>query len=705
MKKFSKNLSRVLWAYFLLFGILAHGQEPKLKIKDALADLKKHIENKQPLDKNPLETYQFDSFSSQAYLLYYRALGFSLMANNKNASQKRLFLNRALTDLRLAQRSPGIESQRIEQLVTAVLKELVDLAFLEKKYALIINLIDQLAPSDKHIDKYIIYYAYALFNISKYDDFRKLVSKYPKIFIDEKIILSNLPSKPRWELEIAKISLDPQMVSMKPVLDAPKYTKNALLENPQFLLGYLDKSSYFSDAESIFKLASPMYFSLAKKINSTSLEGEFVRIFGRLMSSFAPNFLDELIMTHWKQADLPTAQRLSEAFFKHYEGHSLYPKVLYNYGRIQEDAKNYTEAFDAFKRFLAISDNAAYDEFARFRAGWVLHLAKKEAQAKPYFAEYVKKYPEGRYASTCEYFLVKASGSHELAQNFIKKYPLNLYSYILADEFKLANTNILDSLSLENNLKSLGNKFNGFKADIKTLAQLKLIHELLDFGLNQDAIKVLKSFPAEHNDLFGLYLAAQLRELNDTHGEVSNLVKVFSNAPSLRKYIPWKSLFPQYNFQTIEKELASQNLKLSTFFVLSIIRQESMFEPKARSTANAQGLMQLTKNTAQQAAQSLGLKDYSLLKEEENIKLGIKTFSQLLKKFDNRLDYALSAYNAGETPTRLWIKLRGHLAPIDFIESIPYQETRQYVKNILRNYAVYKMIYNQQATTLVSYNN
>ena len=107
--------------------------------------------------------------------------------------------------------------------------------------------------------------------------------------------------------------------------------------------------------------------------------------------------------------------------------------------------------------------------------------------------------------------------------------------------------------------------------------------------------------------------------------------------------------------------------------------------------------MQLTLGTANQAAKNLQLKTYTLFKEEDNLKLGIHTFNALLKKYNNRLDYALSAYNAGPVPTDLWIKLRGHLEPLAWIESIPYPETRIYIKSILRNYAVYQMLYTDKA--------
>jgi soluble lytic murein transglycosylase-like protein len=701
---------RSIIAFLLLLSASVHCQNNNqaLEVKNALAELRKFLDTQKNFNKNPLDKYNLDLFSSRGYLYYYRALGNLSLAKSAPITQKLFYWHKALNDLHQAKTIPGIESQRIELIINDTLKAIIEFGIREKKYALIINSIEQLSQQDRRASKYVVYYGYALFNLAQYDDLKRLSAQYAKIFNDEKIILSFLTTLPNWKSHITPITTAKEETKTSQALvSASYYTKNTLLTNPQHMLDYLSKSSYFSDADAIFKLASPAYFSLVKKNGATSQEKAFVALFERLMPSFAPAFLDELITTHWKNVDLKSALSLSEAFLKQYEGHSLYPKVLFNLGRIHEDNKNYTQAFTFFKRFITCSDNASYLEFARFRIAWVLHLAKKDSEARPYFAEYIKNYPEGRYASTCEYFLSKTSGSQEKINDFIKKYPLNLYSYILADEFKLPNKNILNIFNIfntEENFKTIRNNSTLFKADIKTIAQLNLARELLEFDLKDDAIKILKNIAfAEHNEVLALYLAAQLHELKDTHGVVSNLIKALSNSSSLRPFIPWKSLFPQFRFETIDKIIAENNLKLSKFLILSIIRQESMFASQARSSANALGLMQLTQATAQQSAKSLKLKDFSLLNEEDNLKLGIKTFSDLLKKFDNRLDYALSAYNAGETPTRLWIKLRGDLAPLDFIESIPYQETRQYVKNILRNYAIYNMIYNQTKTPLVSF--
>ena len=696
-------------AFILVFFLLSCAQgycNEKIpltqKIKNDLYELRELVNNNKPVNKNPLNAYQFENFSSRSYLYYYRALGNALIAKNKQKAQKFLYLNKVISDLKLAKLSPNSEPERIDLLLTDTKKELIELCIKEKNYRLVIDTIEQLPARDKSLPRFIIFYAYALFKSARYDDFKRLAAQYKNILNDEKIILSTLQIMPDWKSLTSTIS-----DVAKPVVEtkAPaEYSKKFLLENIKPSLDLLHKAKHFSQSYEIFKSASALYFSLLNKADKNIQEKNFLSSFQHAMYAFAPSFIDELIMAHWKQADLNTAGKLSRAFLSQFEGHALYPKTLYNLGRIEEDSRNYKTALAFFKQYIEISDNPVYLELARFRSAWVLHLAKKEKEAKPYFEEYVKYYPEGRYASTCEYFLLKHQGKAEIT-NFVKKYPLNIYSYILADEQKLSNDDIVKILAKEDNLKALEEHFTIFKADIKTLSLLNQARELLSLGLSDQAIKILKSFASEEkSETFALYLANQMHELKDTHGDVSNLIKAAAAESVFLNHIPWTRLFPKYKEERVKNILAELNSKLPMHLIFSIMRQESAFDPKARSKADAQGLMQLTKGTANEAARQLMIKDFSLFNEEDNLKLGIRTFAELLKKFDNRLDYALSAYNAGETPTRLWIKLRGDLTPIEFIESIPYPETRLYIKNILKNYAIYQLIYHEQPAKLVSFN-
>lgn len=134
--------------------------------------------------------------------------------------------------------------------------------------------------------------------------------------------------------------------------------------------------------------------------------------------------------------------------------------------------------------------------------------------------------------------------------------------------------------------------------------------------------------------------------------------------------------------------------------VLSITRQESMFDPKATSSANAMGLMQMLPSTAKREARALGIPfaDYKLYEPAYNTHLGSYHLQELVAKFGGSYAMAAAGYNAGPSKPFQWRdrfgnpKLGAYQA-IQWIESIPYGETRNYVQRILENYQVYQSLH------------
>jgi soluble lytic murein transglycosylase len=140
----------------------------------------------------------------------------------------------------------------------------------------------------------------------------------------------------------------------------------------------------------------------------------------------------------------------------------------------------------------------------------------------------------------------------------------------------------------------------------------------------------------------------------------------------------------------------SREQEVDPGLVLALIREESFFRSDVRSPANAYGLMQLLQGTARQVANGSGLKVKArdLYDPEINIRLGLQYLKTLLDKYDGRLYLALAAYNAGPHRVDQWLLDFPDANEEEFIEMIPFSETRNYVKNILRNYFFYKYYYN-----------
>lgn len=158
-------------------------------------------------------------------------------------------------------------------------------------------------------------------------------------------------------------------------------------------------------------------------------------------------------------------------------------------------------------------------------------------------------------------------------------------------------------------------------------------------------------------------------------------------------------LYPSPFLAELRKVLKNDNL--DPIIVLSLIRQESVFNPQARSPVGARGLMQLMPMTAKRMKRSV--REKQLVNPNINIEIGTKYFKNLLKRYDGNLVYVLGAYNAGESRIERWKNLYFDTDQtiLKNIEAIPFLETRNYVKLIFRNIFFYKMLLEGEKTQLV----
>ncbi len=153
-----------------------------------------------------------------------------------------------------------------------------------------------------------------------------------------------------------------------------------------------------------------------------------------------------------------------------------------------------------------------------------------------------------------------------------------------------------------------------------------------------------------------------------------------------------KFIFPLNYIDVIKKNAEN----LDPLIVISLIRQESAFNPEAKSGVGAKGLMQLMPATAKRFNRRV--KVTHLGNPEINVAIGTRYLRQLINRFDGNLIYALASYNAGEKRIDRWRKeIFRNDDPLSTIESIPYEETRNYVKLIYRNNFFYSLIENRPA--------
>jgi soluble lytic murein transglycosylase len=156
----------------------------------------------------------------------------------------------------------------------------------------------------------------------------------------------------------------------------------------------------------------------------------------------------------------------------------------------------------------------------------------------------------------------------------------------------------------------------------------------------------------------------------------------------------WHALYPFPFVEVIEEQ--AQKRDLNPLLVTALIRQESRFEPDIRSKAGAVGLMQMMPSTGAWAAKNLNLDEYALENPKDNIKLGTWFLDQTHRSFKNNSLLAVASYNAGQGNLARWLKQEDSMDSDEFVEAIPFDETKDYVKQVFGNYWNYLRLYDPQ---------
>ncbi len=149
-------------------------------------------------------------------------------------------------------------------------------------------------------------------------------------------------------------------------------------------------------------------------------------------------------------------------------------------------------------------------------------------------------------------------------------------------------------------------------------------------------------------------------------------------------------LFPRPFYSEVTK--AAERFEVEDNLVWAIMRQESAFNPNATSWAGAGGLMQLMPGTARGEAKALDMKEYSVYNAEQNITLGTAHIARLMRSYDD-VGLSLAAYNAGPGNARKWLGDRKSVPLDEWIESIRFEETNDYVQKVTANLETYRALY------------
>lgn len=157
----------------------------------------------------------------------------------------------------------------------------------------------------------------------------------------------------------------------------------------------------------------------------------------------------------------------------------------------------------------------------------------------------------------------------------------------------------------------------------------------------------------------------------------------------------WWHAWPAAFIELVRNATATDG-SVEPALVLAVMREESGFRPEVVSPVGARGLLQIMEPTGHRLAEAVGHADFDaddLFVPETNIRLGAHYLGELSAKFDGRLSAAIASYNAGPAAVAGWLEERGGVDDDEWVESIPYDQTRSYVKRVLRSLQAYRLLY------------
>lgn len=369
----------------------------------------------------------------------------------------------------------------------------------------------------------------------------------------------------------------------------------------------------------------------------------------------------------------------------------------------------YDQALDAFRELHERFPNGSKGSYAHWKAAWLtLRLGRKE-EAKKQFEEQISLYPGGNEANAALYWrarLAEEDNDPAMARAFYQKLSDRYHNYYYAELGrdrlqKLPQTAdppgeypLLDRIPPLDHAEKI--TLDDPPTDSLHLQKAKLLGNggLIDFAVSE--------MQAAAKDDPGSWALAETAQIFTDTGHFDRAIEAMKHSvPSYfavdvsmlpREY--WEALFPRPYWPELKK-YSLQN-GLDPYLVASLIRQESEFNPLAVSRANAVGLMQLLPKTGKLVSHEEHLKHYTasaLFVPAVNLQLGTRYFRGMVDQFGGSFEHALAAYNAGSDRVEEWMGQGPYRDSPEFVESIPFSETREYVQAIIRNANVYRQLY------------
>jgi len=465
-------------------------------------------------------------------------------------------------------------------------------------------------------------------------------------------------------------------------------------------MGLIVKFPGSTRAQEATDKALEIYLSIAA--NSDEKYRHLLQRVVRSMDDADSGRLLKWAQTAYNRGYYQNALEFGENAVKKFGGHPDSTRALLLAGKSAFASGEYATAEEHLEKLTKVAAGSREANDALFRLGLMQYRRGKFSEAVAFFERVLALNPEGEFEYRALYWewrslqKLKNERANEYLNRLVSKYPVTYYGLRAQAE-------------KNNGLIEFAKSKEPIEVELRLLGPEKLAWErfliLLQAGWFEEAQNELQNLP-EPQTTQDQILRSRLWAYAFRYDKAITLSnRAWSIEPELVQVDTLKWVYPR-EFDTFVKPNADK-LKLDPAWIFSVMRQESSYQYDARSSSNALGLMQLLPATAQQMADEFRIQKFkvpdSLFQPEINIRLGTTYFSRLTTMFSGNIPMALAAYNAGPARLKRWLSSRKDLDGLQakassspdveiWMDELPWEETSFYVKAILRNWMIYRVL-------------
>ena len=424
-----------------------------------------------------------------------------------------------------------------------------------------------------------------------------------------------------------------------------------------------------------------------------------------------------LAQTYARARQWEQARATAEELRRNFSNSNFTPRAFVSVAAIAQEAKNDADA--SYFRRAAVNGFGSSIEVAQaqFDLAWEAHEAKNYGESSRMLTEHLAYYADkntdnrgrsGYWAARDSEKAGKLAEARALYEAMLARYDANWYGYLAKQRLDIisrttpAKTFPADSIVARAvaNLKTVtvAEETAGAEED----ARIVKADQLSNIGIDDWAMKELGKAAEKAPDSPKINLAiAQIYRSDDDNVRALNALR--RSFPDYSQMKPeemtreqWDVFYPLAHWDIIVQESKAKNL--DPYQVAGLIRQETIFTTRARSSANAYGLMQVLVPTARLTARKYGVNreitTESLYEPRLNIQLGTAYLRDQIDKF-GRIEYVAAAYNAGPGRAVSW-KASLPFEIDEWAEAVPFKETRGYIQGVVRNRLQYLRLYDEK---------